>query len=61
MAIELGTLNTSENAVICIGALRADLSANNLFSNENNNTKRALGTVYWMKYWDEDIGLGECL
>lgn len=61
IAIELGTLNTSENAVICIGALRSDLSTNDLFSNENNNTRRALGTVYWMKYWNEDIGLGECL
>jgi hypothetical protein len=59
--IELGTQNISADATICIGALRADLSSNSKFSNELNNTRNAQGTVYWMKYWDEDLGLGECL
>lgn len=61
ISIELSTLNTSDDAVICIGALRSDLNTNSRFSEENTNAKRALGTVYWMKYWDEDLGLGECL
>jgi len=41
--------------------LRADLTTNSNFSDELNNTRGSQGSVYWMKYWNEDLGAGECL
>ena len=61
LSISLATQNISEDAVICVGGLRNDLSTNTKFSNEANNVRNANGTIYWMKYWNEDLGLGECL
>lgn len=58
--IELPTQNLSANAQICIGGLRPNLSSTN-FPDEYNNARNAQGTIYWMKYWGEDLGLGECL
>jgi len=59
--IELDTQVLSENAVLCLGHLRQDINTNSTFSNnEGINTVGALGTIYWMKYWNEDLGAGEC-
>jgi len=33
---------------------------NPVYTNESNNISRAYGTIYWAKYWDEDLGIGEC-
>ena len=59
-AIELSTQTLSSNAVLCLGNLRSDLSTNSTFINEYNNLTGAYGTIYWAKYWDEDLGEGEC-
>ena len=64
--ITLGTQNLSDDAQICIGYLRADMkdSSNeelyNKYASERVSTRSAQGTVYWMKYWDADLGIGEC-
>lgn len=58
--ITLPVQNLSENAQICIGHLRADISDNNDFLSERNSTRSAQGTIYWIKYWDKDLGVGEC-
>ena len=51
----------NDDAKICIGKLRSDLDDNNLYSSsEGNNTRSAQGSIYWLKYWDEDLGAGEC-
>lgn len=50
---------TSE-AVICLGSLRNDMISNNTYSWEANNLSGAQGTIYWAKYWNEDLGAGEC-
>lgn len=59
--IDLTTQTLSENAVLCLGHLRTDINTNSNFSNEEGiNTTGAQGTIYWLKYWDEDLGAGEC-
>lgn len=30
------------------------------YATDKNSTTRAAGTVYWAKYWPEDLGVGEC-
>jgi len=40
--------------------LRADIATNSDFTSERNSTRAAQGTVYWVKYWDHDLGVGEC-
>ena len=59
--IDLTTQTLSENAVLCLGHLRTDINTNSNFSNEEGiNTTGAQGTIYWLKYWGEDLGAGEC-
>ena len=58
--ISLSAQNLSQDAQICIGHLRADISTNSDFLSERNSTRSAQGTVYWVKYWDKDLGVGEC-
>lgn len=59
--INLSTQTLSENAVLCLGHLRSDITTNSTFSNnEGINTTGAYGTIYWAKYWNEDLGVGEC-
>jgi len=58
--IDVTTQTFSNNAVICLGNLRNDLATNNNYSDEYNNLVGAYGTIYWAKYWNEDLGAGEC-
>ena len=58
--ISLATQVLSENAVLCLGHLRSDIFSNNTFTSESINTTGAYGTIYWGKYWSEDLGDGEC-
>ena len=49
------------NAEICLGNLRNDItSTNSTYTSEYNNLMGAQGTIYWARYWNEDLGAGEC-
>ena len=53
----------SSDAKLCLGHLRYDISgtsSNSEYAEEKRNTMGAYGTIYWAKYWDEDLGAGEC-
>ena len=58
--INITTQVLNENAVICLGHLRANMSSDSTYSNEYLNTAGAYGTIYEAKYWNEDLGAGEC-
>ena len=50
----------TNDAIICLGNLRNDLISNNTYTWEANNLGGAQGTIYWARYWNEDLGAGEC-
>lgn len=63
--IEVNTQVSTEDAVLCLGHLRTDLNPesdeyNSNYAKEAQNLIGAYGTIYWAKYWDEDLGMGEC-
>lgn len=59
--ISLGSQVLSEDAIICFGHILLPTTLNDSkFSAEQLNLTGAYGTIYWAKYWDEDLGAGEC-
>lgn len=57
--IPLDSQNSNDTGIY-IGGLRQNLSGNN-FVEESVNTTGANGIIHWMKYWNEDLGAGECM
>ena len=68
-SIKLGSLTLNSNAKLTWGHLIAELSnpnfitetTNKQYQREKDNIRRAYGTIYWAKYWTEDLGYGECM
>ena len=50
--------NSTSNAPLILG--RITNSNESQYSNIKNIVANGKGTIYWAKYWDEDLGLGEC-
>ena len=54
------TTQVTTDAIICLGNLRSDLASTSGYTWEANNLSNAQGTIYWARYWNEDLGAGEC-
>ena len=57
--ITLDNWSLNANAKLWFGNLR-EYTSNDSYDSEKNNIRGAMGTIYWAKYWDEDLGHGEC-
>ena len=52
--------NISPDNKLIFGRVADDDSANN-YSSIINNSTNGIGTIFWSKYWDYDLGEGECI